>query len=152
MTDAFQAYIIDRSRTNQSGCWLWSLTKDRDGYGYGCFQQRKRRAHRLSYEAFVGPVPEGLHLDHLCRERSCVNPAHLESVTCGENIRRGNVGSKQRTHCKRGHSFAENGYRAKSGQKLCRLCVRLRRNAHYACNSTAINARARELYHERVAR
>lgn len=129
MTD-FQQYIRDRVTVNASGCWLWNLSKDRDGYGEGCFMKRKRKSHRLSYEAFVGQVPEGLQLDHLCRARSCANPAHLEPVTCGENIRRGTSGSKRKTHCKRGHAFAEHGRIAQGGNQ-CRLCDGIRRRANF---------------------
>lgn len=66
-------------------CWVWRGC--RDGDGYGSFQRRK--AHRVFYEAFVGPVPPHLQIDHLCRNRACVNPDHLEPVTLHENVRRG---------------------------------------------------------------
>lgn len=75
------------------GCWLWRGSLVQNGYGifsyYRLGQKTSKRAHRFAYEALVGPIPEGLTLDHLCRVRRCVNPAHLEPVTIGDNIRRG---------------------------------------------------------------
>lgn len=72
-----------------SGCWEWQGWRDREGYGYLSYCGRRMRAHRLSYEAFVGDIPAGLVIDHLCRNTSCVNPEHLEPVTNRENIKRG---------------------------------------------------------------
>lgn len=71
-------------------CWTWIGSTDR-GYGVFGAQGRYFRAHRWAWEALVGPIPEGLHLDHLCRNPSCVNPDHLEPVTQAENIRRGHA-------------------------------------------------------------
>lgn len=76
------------------GCWLWEGAL-RGGYGRVKLDGRTQAAHRASYELHVGPIPSGLVLDHLCRNRSCVNPAHLEPVTTEENIRRGEQGSPE---------------------------------------------------------
>lgn len=70
------------------GCWLWLSTLDRSGYGRLYHQARRWVAHRFFYELLVGPIPEGLELDHLCMVKTCVNPAHLEPVTGDENIDR----------------------------------------------------------------
>lgn len=114
-----------RYRVDENGCWVWSGARDR--HGYGKFGHNSALAHRWSYENFVGPIPAGLHLDHLCRVRACVNPAHLEPVTNAENVRRRN---EQRTHCIRGHAFDdENTYRSK-GRRACRACGRM--HAHNA--------------------
>lgn len=69
-------------------CWLWTAAKSGKGYGCVVIDRRRYPAHRVAYEMFVGPIPEGLEIDHLCRVRNCVNPAHLEPVTHAENVRR----------------------------------------------------------------
>lgn len=96
------------------GCWLWTAATSK-GYGsFGMPDRRQRLAHRLSYELLVGPIPEGLVLDHLCRVRNCVNPAHLEPVTAAENTRRGLL----RTRCHRGHVIDE----TPTGRR-CKTCA-----------------------------
>lgn len=132
MQSDFQTYIRERVTMNAGGCWIWQRSTDRDGYGEGSFRGRKRKAHRLAYEAFTGQIPQGLLIDHLCRVRACVNSAHLEAVTCGENIRRGNSGTTRKTHCKRGHAFAEHGAEREHGRNRCLLCARGRNRASYA--------------------
>ena len=99
-------------------CWLWRGHVKPTGYGqfYG------QPAHRRVYEAIIGPIPAGLHLDHLCEVLVCVNPAHLEPVTHRENMRRRNA---KVTHCKQGHEFTpENTYQMPSGSRRCRACNR----------------------------
>lgn len=72
-------------------CWIWQKALNAGGYGVSWDGERTVVAHRLAYETFIGPIPEGLHLDHLCRVRACINPAHLEPVTQAENNRRSNA-------------------------------------------------------------
>lgn len=121
----------------ENGCWLWIASKRRRGYGRFGPKGDQRAAHRVAYEALVGPIPDGLQLDHLCREPSCVNPAHLEPVTQLENIRRGLAAraaagvkvrkpSLRRTHCKNGHEFTpENTYwNPRDESQVCRTCQR----------------------------
>lgn len=105
-------------------CWEWTGTLDVEGYGRVTIHGRQWRAHRAVYEALVGPIPKGLTIDHLCRNRSCVNPDHLEPVTSNENMRRQQHPNRGKTHCIRGHSL-EDAYRWRN-QRKCRTCSRLR--------------------------
>ena len=111
-----------------STCWLWTGPTDQDGYGLVSIQNKSRRVHRLAYEMLVGPIPEGLTLDHLCRTPSCVNPAHLEPVTSRVNTLRGfnpPAINARKTHCKRGHAYTpENTMLLTKGRRFCRECHR----------------------------
>lgn len=103
------------------GCWEWSGKLNDSGYGYFRVGRRIHRVHIVTYEHFVGPVPEGLELDHLCRNRACARPDHLEAVTHAENIRRA---AAARTHCVRDHPFAGANLRIDSrGRRVCVACV-----------------------------
>ena len=104
------------------GCWIWRGTKDWKGYGDFMIRKKHHRAHKLAYELLVGSVPENRVLDHLCRNRGCVNPAHLEPVTNTENIRRG-VRKTLQTHCKRGHPLEGDNLRPLKLKKGVRECV-----------------------------
>lgn len=128
LTEAVEARWAKRIAVAQSGCWEWTGPLQPNGYGITWMNGRRIVAHRALYAALVGQVPDGLELDHLCRVRCCVNPAHLELVTHGENVRRGLKGYGARTTCKRGlHDITnpENVYVARTtGNRQCLPCLR----------------------------
>jgi hypothetical protein len=123
---------------NLGPCWLWVAGTNAKDYGVFVVDGRDCLAHRFSYELHVGPIPEGLQLDHLCRVHNCVNPDHLEPVTPGENSRRGsrkrgNAGIRERekTHCIYGHPFdEENTLLDEKGWRTCLACRARRREEH----------------------
>lgn len=131
------AELFNARVQRSEGCWPWHGSINRGGYGVltlGGREGKKVYAHRLSYELHVGPIPEGLELDHLCRNRRCVRPDHLEAVTRRTNTIRG-VGpallarlNGSKTHCANGHPFDEENTRhRKGGGRTCLICERLRR-------------------------
>ena len=132
--------IVDRfwakvDRPSMWACWNWTASCFKSS-GYGQFStrenvRRSRVAHRIAYELVLGDVPDGLVLDHLCRNRRCCNPAHLEPVTTRTNLLRGFGASgvnARKTHCKWGHEFTpENTYiDKKNGARQCRACFKRR--------------------------
>src|SRR6266576_3456485 len=104
-SDQQQRFWAKVDRRGSEECWPWQANRGR-GYGNVWIAGRMYRAHRVAYELLIGPIPEGLTLDHLCRNRGCVNPAHLEPVTSRENTLRGegiSANNARKTHCKHGH-------------------------------------------------
>lgn len=126
---------IDTS--DPDACWPWPGATRGAGYGtIRAFGRNNVLTHRLAYELAVGPIPEGLVIDHLCRNTRCVNPSHLEPVTPRENTLRGRgiaASNAQKTHCPAGHPYdEENTYLIKTGGRMCRTCMRLRMRARRA--------------------
>lgn len=121
-----------------TGCWNWTGATNHGGYGVhsvtvGYRKRKQYRVHRLTYELLVGPIPGDLTIDHLCRNRVCANPAHLEPVTASENVRRGMANI---VACKYGHPFDEINtfYRLRPDgytQRVCRACARVNKLAAY---------------------
>lgn len=147
------------------GCWLWTVTCSSWGYGAWMAGRRSLKrtwpvatssAYRLAYIDFVGLVPEGYQLDHLCRVRCCVNPSHLEVVTQRENILRGEgTGARhaRQTHCKRGHEFTLENTRVRPSRprrRECRVCLRAMK-ASYG-RSESGRAAKRSQYQRRKAK
>lgn len=124
----------DKVAVDDSGCWLWQASKFVDGYGRFRADGETRHAHRWAYERFVGPVPEGLQIDHLCRTRHCVRPSHMEPVTPAENFHRGagrgaslcEPGQYLLKTCRNGHDMSGDNIVFDGGRR-CRSC----RNAWY---------------------
>jgi hypothetical protein len=124
-----------REPLTADGCWIWKGGAAGSDGAYGRMQVDKKvmPAHRFAYEVFVGPVPVGMEIDHLCRNRLCCNPLHLEAVTHSENVRRGDspLRHRNKTHCPAGHPYAGDNLRiehCRSGvqSRHCMTCDRAR--------------------------
>jgi hypothetical protein len=115
------------AKVDVGDCWHWLASVTPDGYGHFRLNGRIAKAHRVAWEFLVGPIPAGLTLDHLCRNRSCVNPDHLEPVDRRENIRRGVAGAHNRNkgECSQGHPFTTENTRIHAGGRTCRTCHRI---------------------------
>ncbi len=124
--------ILDRINIDPvTECWNWQGAKFASGYGQVWSDGRGWGAHRLSWMAFVGPIADDLVLDHLCRNRACVNPAHLEPCSAVENTKRG-VPFHVKERCPKGHLLTPDNLRVTgTGYKMCRICSREWRKAAY---------------------
>lgn len=110
----------------ENGCWQWTKSC-RNGYPALSVNKRQQGAHRYSYELFVGPIPEGYTIDHLCRNKRCVNPKHLEAVTNRVNVLRGigvTAHNSRKEKCKHGHEFTPENTAIRKGGRSCRICER----------------------------
>lgn len=139
---------VDRS-AGDIACWPWLAYRDAHGYGwFGVKQSGVRRgggAHRFAYEFMKGPIPEGMTLDHLCRNSSCVNPAHLQPVPMSTNLKRRHFYSQiARDACKHGHpATTENTGVRTNGSIYCRVCQRDAARAKRAATAPEVQRRAK---------
>lgn len=131
-TDVLERVMRRVAKDDESGCWIFAGCLNRTGYGQVTlsFEEGHALVHRVVYGRMVGPIPDGLVLDHLCRTPACCNPEHLEPVTQAENIRRGEAAESarlraaERETCGRGHRWAENLHITPAGKRRCRACCR----------------------------
>jgi len=113
-------------------CWIWTGTQTKDGYGRFWQKAKKKLVHRISFESLKNIIPKGLEIDHLCRNRICVNPDHMECVTHAENMKRSHPNNSQKTHCPQGHPYDEKNTKIVIGGngnkwRHCRICGRIER-------------------------
>lgn len=124
-----RARFMDRVSIAVNGCWVWDHVSPSARYGVMYAEGRKQLAHRVSYELFVGPLQEGLVIDHLCANTHCVNPRHLQQVTQQVNVARHH---DKQTQCKRGHPYTEESTLIRGNTRHCRPCGAIRNREYYA--------------------
>jgi len=119
---------------DQNDCWNWKLWISPLGYGQISFKDKTELVHRVSFQVFIGKIKKNLEINHICRNRKCINPEHLETVSHRENLLKGDtIAAKndQKTHCLNGHKFTpENTCINPSGERSCRICKNRRQRSY----------------------
>lgn len=143
--------FIEKTEPGENGCIVWTASGNGAGYGAMYIAKGKRvLAHRWSYEYYVGPIPDGLVLDHLCRNPKCVNPEHLEAVTQRVNTLRGKAPTAinaAKTHCLLGHEYTPENTLIRNGKRSCRVCKNAANKAYHQNNLEVVRARSRDYYY-----
>ena len=129
----FLSRVLNKVEITPSGCWLWKGKLFKQGYASIWINGKDRRGHVWTYAHFYGPTPQGKVLDHLCRNRHCINPVHLEPVTPKENAMRSPIMGQHlkkingaKTHCPKGHEYTPENIVAGKGRRKCKACHRER--------------------------
>jgi hypothetical protein len=146
---------MDRRIDKTAECWEWTGSVYGNGYGrLRCAPNTGALAHRVAYARWVGPLVDGLTIDHLCRNRRCVNPAHLEQVTITENVRRSSRTQSQmaRTHCPQGHEYSESNTLTYRGMRQCITCRQEHGLRYLAKNRDAKRDACRARYYAKTGR
>lgn len=117
LPDSLPLHIRRNIDEGDGGCWVWNRSRDRDGYGWASLNDKTHLAHRLVYSLVKGDLEPGMVLDHLCRVRHCVNPAHLDQVTSHENLLRSPLTPAGAAMCVKGHGLSR-----WNGQRRCLIC------------------------------
>jgi HNH endonuclease len=134
--------LTPQQRAPRTDCWPWSGKIAQHGYGVIYCDKTMTYAHRLFYESFVGPIPADHEIDHLCRNRSCVRPDHMEAVTSRENTVRGVspwAVNARKTHCYRGHELSPENTHLYRGWRICRACNRRKNHEKEARRRAKVN-------------
>jgi HNH endonuclease len=138
--------IMERIIEQENGCWIWTGAKFVNGYGYISIKRKNRLLHRVIYEHYRNEIPHGKVIDHLCRNKLCINPDHLEVVTQRDNVMRGEgIAAKNalKLTCPKGHQYS--GI-SSTGQRICSTCDSKRLKEHYIRNKRMIILRQKYVY------
>jgi len=139
--------LFDQIHVNLvTGCWEWTGSLNEYGYGRWYAKGTSLRAHRQAFIALRGPIEDDLVIDHLCRVRHCINPWHMEPVTRGENVLRGDgitARNTRATHCPHGHAYSESNTYMHRGFRKCRECMRIKNRESWKKDPAAYNAKTR---------